>query len=398
MTGIGVVEKMNDTYHYIRQLYLERLTGMISEEDDARLQDLLLDDAYARTVWEKIEEESRSLNAHIVLDGIDTEEELQDWKKRVGDQEDDKQPMLKSWPWRRWAAVAAVVAGLCVGYYFVGNTNRDSSPSGKLVANPSGVIENNRVTLLLGNGESVTLTKDQKQQFAIEGGQLESSGKQLQYGNGEALPVGLNKLIIPAKEDFGITLSDGTRVFLNAQSKLQFPFYFSGNSREIYIDGEAYLEVAKDSQRPFIVHTPLADIRVTGTRFNINTYEKGTVRTSLVEGRVSVNASEHKPLELLPGMETVYAKDKGFTTQRFDASDVLAWRDGVAYFHDRKLGELTGLIGRWFGMHVVFERGHLVQHPVSGLLEKGHLTEFLDDLRETSGINYAVKDTVLYLR
>jgi len=232
----------------------------------------------------------------------------------------------------------------------------------------------------------------------VEGVFLEHSGKQLAYKETGVRSVGFNTLEIPAKTDYSITLADGTQVFLNSKSKLRFPFYFDDARREIFIEGEAYLEVAKDAKRPFIVHTPLADIRVLGTKFNVNTYQEGTVRTSLVEGSVLLKGADKDSIALHPGLEALYRSDKGFTAHSFDAAEVLSWRDGIFYFQRQPLGELAGTISRWFGVRMIFEQDDLSQHAVSGLLEKGRLDEFLNNLEKTAGIDYSLQDTILVLK
>jgi transmembrane sensor len=287
---------------------------------------------------------------------------------------------------------------LGAGYLFRNQLSPGLFPSAKTAAIQADTAQVSGVKLVLGDGKSVVFSRDKPQKFSIAGIELNNTGDQLQYQGSAGAFSALNTLIVPEKEDYEITLSDGTRVSLNAQSSLKFPFHFTGGVREVYLQGEAYLEVTKDSKHPFIVHTPLADIHVTGTSFNVNTYEEGIIRTALIEGKVVMQATDKKPLELVPGLEGQYTEQAGFTTARFDPGEVLSWRQGVYYFHNQRLDDLKGLISRWFGAEVVFENKSLAQHTVSGVIEKEHLTEFLDDLTTTSGITYVHKGTVLYLK
>lgn len=387
---------MNESYHHIQRLYLEKLTGTISEEEDLELGELLRTDIEAQRIWEGLEKERRDLNADIILARIDPEQELEELNSRLVESEEEE-PAPAWTGWWKWAAAVMVFA---FGFsYFYSDLLSWNAHSGTGVAvtdqNPA---KTDDIKLMLADGNSVTFSKDKTEEYAVGGMQLESSGNQLKYTGDERYAMSFNTLEVPATKDYSITLSDGTRVFLNSETTLRFPFYFSGKTREVFIEGEAYLEVAKDTEKPFIVHTPLTDIHVLGTQFNVNTYHKGVVRTSLVEGSVSLRTEDRKPLQLLPGQEAFYSEVKGFATGTFDAAEVLAWREGVFYFQHQPLEELSGIISRWFDIKVVFGNDNLARHPVSGMLEKGHLEEFLKDLQKTSGINYTLDNATLVLK
>ncbi len=384
---------MNESYHYIRRLYLEKLTGTISEEEEFELGELLRTNIEAQHIWESLEKERRNLNADIILERIDPERELEEWNSRLAEERDQEPAPVWS-GWWKWTA-AVVVFTIGFSYFFYDLLPLNNRSEGEVAAIGQNLGWTNEIKLRLSDGNSVTFSKDKAEGYSVGGIQLESSGSQLKYAGDSQGAAAFNTLEVPATKDYSITLSDGTRVFLNSESTLRFPFYFSGETREIFIEGEAYLEVAKDTEKPFIVHTPLTDIHVLGTRFNVNTYHKGLVRTSLVEGKVSLVTEKRKPLQLLPGQEATYSEAKGFATAPFDAAEVLAWREGVFYFQHQPLEELSGIISRWFGTEVVFEREDLARHTVSGMLEKGHLDEFLHDLNKTSGIKYTLNGSVL---
>src|SRR5690606_7064334 len=117
-----------------------------------------------------------------------------------------------------------------------------------------------------------------------------------------------------------------------AASRLQFPFRFNGQSREIsLLSGEAYIKVAANASKPFIIHTPESTVQVLGTEFNINAYDPGVVKLALVKGAVRVRAGADN-LVVKPGMEAVYTPEKGLYTQPFDAREVLGWRTGKHFF------------------------------------------------------------------
>ncbi len=387
---------MNESYHHIRRLYLEKLTGTISEDEDFELGELLRNNIEAQLTWESLEKERRDLNADIILERIDPEQELEDWNSRFAeDGKEEQEATVPVWSgWWKWA-----VAVFCIGfsYFFFDRLLSDNHSGSEVTVIDQESVATDEIKLTLADGNSVIFS-DIADKYSVGGMQLESSGNQLKYAGEGQDSSAFNTLKVPAAKDYSITLSDGTRVFLNSETTLRFPFYFSGETREIFIEGEAYLEVAEDARKPFIVHTPLTHIHVLGTRFNVNTYDKGVVRTSLVEGKVLLQTENRKPLQLLPGQEAAYSEAKGFITTMFDASEVLAWREGVFYFQHQPLEDLSGIISRWFDIEVVFEEENLARHPVSGMIEKGHLEEFLHDLNKTSGIDYTLDDRILTLK
>ncbi|GAA4439530.1 DUF4974 domain-containing protein [Ravibacter arvi] len=385
---------MNQPYDHIRQLYLEKLTGTISDDDALYLRVLLEENSEARDIWNELERENENLDADSVLARIDPENALNKWKKRPGKRV--RRPYFLAPP--RWIAAAAFIVALSLAYYYWQHSLLFPNPAFSTYAYKTGEpLPANSVALTTGNGKTVLIDKNQPGEFTIGNVRIKNSGKDLVYQGGPDSPEQLNTLFVPVKENYAVVLSDGSRVFLNSDSELRFPFYFNGDKREVLLKGEAYFEVEQDTGKPFIVRTELQDIRVTGTRFNVNTYDKGRVRTSLVEGSVSVTANAFGPVLLTPGMEAAYEDTNGFSTRPFEAGEVLSWRDGVHYFNQARLDELSGVISRWFGVKVAFKPGNLEQYRVSGLLEKGHLNEFLEDLRATSNITYDLNDQLLTL-
>ncbi len=386
---------MGTLHDYIRRLYLEKLTQTISVEDAVALQGLLRDNDEAQLIWAELERERSDLDADIVLSGIDPEQELKKWREHTGMGGMGNKPVVRS-GWWKWVAAASFIGIVVLGWWSDRGFKQVAAP--QAAADKPEEIKTADVKLVLADGKTVNFSRDQSQEYTVEGVALEHSGTRLAYKNAGVKSTALNTLEIPAKADYSITLSDGTRVFLNSKSKLSFPFYFGDKQREIFIEGEAYLEVSKDAKRPFIVHTPLTDIRVLGTKFNVNTYEEGIVRTSLVEGSVLLKDADKDSITLRPGREALYRDNKGFTAHNFDAAEVLSWRDGIFYFQRQSLEDISAVVSRWFGVHMVFEQDALSNHTVSGLLEKGRLEDFLENLYKTAGIDHSLNDTVLVLK
>lgn len=149
-----------------------------------------------------------------------------------------------------------------------------------------------------------------------------------------------NTLYVPAGQRACITLQDGTIVWLNAQSTLIYPSHFYGKERIVSITGEAFFEVSKDKEKPFIVTAQDAKIRVLGTKFNVYSYpDTKQIKTSLIEGAVQV-FYKSKQVILRPNEESI-AQDGKLTVGNIKNPDMLLWRNGIYSFNNERLVEIV---------------------------------------------------------
>jgi ferric-dicitrate binding protein FerR (iron transport regulator) len=174
-----------------------------------------------------------------------------------------------------------------------------------------------------------------------------------------------NSISTPKGRQFQLILPDGTKVWLNAASSLKYPTHFSGNERKVEVKGEAYFEVAKKAQKPFIVTLPQgAEVKVLGTHFNINAYDnEPAIKTTLLEGSVKVvkretaNGKENSII-LRPGEQAVAAPHSPLAINHSPVVDqVMAWKNGVFNFENATLQEVMHQLERWYDIEVVYETG-----------------------------------------
>ena len=163
--------------------------------------------------------------------------------------------------------------------------------------------------------------------------------------------VKYNTLEIPRGGEYALQLADGSRVWLNAETRLRYPVAFAGTERRVELTGEAYFEVSKDAARPFIVRANGVDVRVLGTSFNVAAYGAEVV-TTLVEGRVAVEAGSER-VTLEPDRQAVW-DGKQMEVRQVDASNYGLWRKGIFYFEDRRLEEILDALARWYGVEVFY--------------------------------------------
>ena len=167
----------------------------------------------------------------------------------------------------------------------------------------------------------------------------------------------MNKLIVPYGKRSKLVLSDGTQVWLNSGSSLEFPSNFSKDSRDIYLNGEIYIEVATEKNRPFYVHTPDYNVRVYGTKFNVSSYTGVQSSVVLVEGSVGLSIDTKKEeLKLSPNEQAIfYNETKSFETKEVDIEKFTSWKDGYLTFKDTPVTEVLKQIERYYNLSFEYE-------------------------------------------
>lgn len=164
-----------------------------------------------------------------------------------------------------------------------------------------------------------------------------------------------NKLIVPYGKRSEIILSDGTRAWLNSGSILEFPSVFSGNTREVFLSGEMYIEVAADKSKSFYVHTSGYKVQVYGTKFNVSNYPGSPSSVVLVEGSVSLQSAQKNELFLLPEEQALYSEETGvFDTRKVDVNSFISWKNGYLSFEDTPVIEALKQIERYYNLSFNF--------------------------------------------
>jgi transmembrane sensor len=382
---------MNHYHEQAFRLFMEKLSGNLSPEDEKYMEQMLAEDASFSEAWQKLEEENTALNTGSFLEQINIEADLHELKQKINREEKPRSSLLY---FKKLLAVAAVFLLVVTGAYFIFFRKETIINKEQIAA----AVDKKKqsVNLVLGNGKTFELSKDSAEKtITLDNAVLNTGNGVLQYNADDTMQ---NTLYVPAGERYKILLSDGTEVWLNAATSLRFPFSFYGQQREVYVDGEAYFKVAKDAAHPFIVHTSLTQVQVLGTSFNINTYQTGNIKTALVEGRVLTKSNDGKMMELTPGYEAGYELTKGFVSGVFDRDEVLSWIDGIYYFHNISIADLAEVASRFYGIKIVLNKNDFDGKSVTGVLEKDKLADFLTDLETTAHIKFYYSGNELHLQ
>ena len=167
--------------------------------------------------------------------------------------------------------------------------------------------------------------------------------------------------IAPRGQKSQIVLADGTKVWLNSDTKIKYPGSFSKDQRDVYLDGEAFFEVSKNAHQPFVVHTSQVNVKVLGTKFNVKAYADETeIETSLFEGKInlemnssSIETTVEKEVE--PGQSFVYSKtDHQLVANHFPQDEINGWKNNQLIFKDDTFSNLVRKIERWYDVKVVY--------------------------------------------
>ncbi len=189
-------------------------------------------------------------------------------------------------------------------------------------------------------------------------------------------------IYVPNSGEYELLLSDGTRVYLNSESRLTFPSYFEGETRQVELQGEAYFEVKKEG-KPFVILTPELTVEVLGTSFNINAYETNPyVNTTLVEGNVRVHLAEsRKVFQLKPeqNLRLVKSSDE-VSVERVNTDIYTAWVKGEFMFRNQPLPEIFAQLERWYDFKIVYEKQDIKKMRFTGSALKARPLNYLLDL------------------
>jgi transmembrane sensor len=269
-------------------------------------------------------------------------------------------------------------------------------------------IKSDKAILTLNNGEKISLDSNKK----YSAKNVKGNGKELLYlpkNETEKTEKQLiyNYLTIPRGSDFFVQLSDGTKIFLNSDSKLKYPVTFNkGEARKVeLIYGEAYFEVSPSSKHSgdsFKVFTKNQEVHVLGTHFNVKAYkEERLISTTLIEGEVKVNSGLSAVL-LAPNQKAIVSNETTFIeVLNVDISHEVAWIKGLFSFNEASLEEIMKTLSRRYNVEVIFESEAIKKYKFTGILEtKTALKEILKFFESISDgdLKFTITDNIVMIK
>jgi transmembrane sensor len=199
-------------------------------------------------------------------------------------------------------------------------------------------------------------------------------------------------------------LADGTKIWLNAESSILYPVSFAGQrTREVFLNGEAFFDVAEDKEHPFIVRTRDINIKVLGTAFNVKSYEGDpTVKTTLVRGKVEIqseNGDGEKAVELRPNQQAVFSHStEKMTLLNVEAENFISWNSGSLVFKNENLYDVVKSLERWYGVAIHIPDETNMDCRLTARIDKESLDQTLEMLQSLTGITYQMEDNKVFIR
>ena len=375
----------------IARLIAEELAGTIDERDRAVL-----------TRW--LDEDERHWKEYTnILESLKTGNEV--WK----DQERGRQIMESRWRtvkshtirktvrWITWSKYAAVILlFVSMGIFWFVNEEEQEVENVAVTKIEHGSM---KAQLVLANGRRVDLVPETNLQLEEEGGtRILTLDNMVKYSGmdslvGQSTEVKYNTLIVPRGGEFSLELADGTRVWLNTESKLRYPVAFTGDERRVEMDGEVYFEVAKNREKPFVVTVNGVDIRVLGTSFNVSAYQEDVV-TTLVTGKVQLKKGDEQVV-LLPNQQAIWSDDK-FKVKQVDARNYVLWKEGIFYFEDVDLEMILDDMARWYNVNIFYVNPTLKKMKFSVEIKRYEdINEILRRIEQTKRVKFEIKDRTI---
>lgn len=305
--------------------------------------------------------------------------------------------------WMRYSAAAVLVLALASTYFLRdGLFNNSIENNTPLIVNNQIVPGVEKATLTLEDGTKVTLEKGD----SIQTHNAISNGEEIIYNNNTSRQLVYNYLTIPRGGQFQLTLSDGTRVWLNSETQIKYPVSFTdGESRQVeLVYGEAYFEVSHSTEHDgsdFKVYNQNQEVQVLGTEFNIKAYkDESNIYTTLVTGKVAIKTVSTKQV-LAPNQQANLdlATDK-LSIKNIDIKGEIAWINGEFIVKNKSLKEIMKVLSRWYDMDVTFANKELENVRFVGVLGKDQdIVTILNTIQSFGVIkNYEIKNKNVILK
>jgi ferric-dicitrate binding protein FerR (iron transport regulator) len=312
------------------------------------------------------------------------------------------------WDWKKWVAAASLLLIVGAGGWLwmkfrSAQPVQDFQTVQQALANhmPSG-----KVQLVTADGQAIELdsVKQLKEKdgtlIHLQQGTVSYQGDHSKGVSTQSNVPLMNTLMVPRGYLYNLVLSDGSKVWLNADSKISFPVQFDKTERKVTIEGEAYFEVVHNDKWPFIVAIAPAigggEVKVLGTSFDIKTYGKN-IYTTLVTGSVLFTPPVTSPVRLTPDQQTVFNVTGGVTkTRKVIAGDWIAWKDDDLVMIKMSLDELAAILERRYDVQISFSEERLKNIQYNGAFHfTGNIIEILNNLEQTGNIHFAVKNKTI---
>lgn len=374
------------TNYFRNTISREELKEMLDQLDE--LEESEFSSLFER-MGERIPQRSELFNRDQVLSQISSR--IEEHHEETGGERKSKIRYIK------WGGIAAAIVVFCFSILFLVKqsameTTSQQAISPKEIALP----ENGEPVLELSNGDQYSISEDHPETLdkndltivkATDGTVV------YQIRNNSNSKSERRTFLSPKGSALTMQLVDGTKVQLNSGASLTYPTHFDGNSRMVYLDGEAYFDVTHDSSKPFIVQTKQTQVKVLGTQFNIaSDLSKTKILTTLIKGKVAVSAGHNQQI-LSPGMQAqTNLHTKQIVVQEADLKEVLAWRDGFFRFTEDNIETVLQKVGEWYDIKEVKVNSSSSDKFTGMIKRTKKLSDLFGQLEKISNYKFKIQD------
>lgn len=314
---------------------------------------------------------------------------------RLKSRRNKKKYLKMFWVWS--GSVAAILVGAFFSFNYLFNI--PAAPPKSVTVFAADPHEQ-RIVLKLNDGKQFFLDDEPK-----KGNKPVEKRRTLDYTNLATVSVPVVKkmlqthsIVIPRGETFKLILCDGTEVWLNANSKLVYPTAFVEKERTVFLEGEAYFKVTKDT-KPFIVKTDYLQTKVLGTEFNVKSYTAEDSHVTLISGKVQVRSRENERfVDLEPGKDAMLLSDGLFEVKEVNSEAYTYWRDGYFYFDELPLADIMQSIGRWYNVNVIFRNKEAMEYRIHFMSNRqGGIEETIRLMNRLKKVTLTLCDNTVYV-
>ena len=378
-----------DYKNEIGHLLQKYFSGTIMPDEQRLLDSWMKEKEEHKQLFDRLRKDTRFAEEYGIFREVDTTRAWETFRVKNG-----LRRQRRMTTWIKYAAVIALpllIAGVWLLFPRGGERSIPVAQNTKIVKR-----EESPVLEVVGGGKVILEKEKDKMIEAGRGVDVQQSSGMLVYSDSVVSEyVDTNVLRIPKGGEFKLQLADGTRVYLNSATDLRYPVAFTGPERRVYLKGEAYFEVAKDVEHPFIVVTDDVQVRVYGTSFNVNTLGADGVRTVLVEGKVGIRGQDlDREYVLKPNELAFYDRNsRDMKIETVDPDLYTLWRKGIFVFERETLENIMNILSLWYDMEVFFQSESAKQLHFSGHMKRyEQIEDILHAITDATGVVFTIND------
>jgi transmembrane sensor len=374
----------------------------LSDSENDMLQQWLAENDQNKTLYQKMKDNEFLSDQIRELKNIDAHKAYRKAFRIIA--KESKQPERFRLV-RTYMKYAAVIALLVIPIFII--FHYIQQPKITTVAQSNILPGKQKAILITSTNQQIILDSATHKQIQINGhASVFQNGSTLSYSADDsariaAKEIAYNTLITPLGGEYSVVLSDGTEVMLNAGSSLKYPVLFTGNTREVNLEGEAFFKVSKSHAIPFIVKTKKVNTVVYGTVFDISAYnDDAVVQTTLVEGSLGISVSGNQPdqdIKLAPGQQFNYHKDTRVSeTKEVITGQFVAWTNRMFIFENEPIENILKTMSRWYNFSFEFKDVSLKEQRFTISIGRyDQVSKILDLIAASSNLKFAAKENII---